>query len=258
MKDAGSRRARRTIGGLLLIVCIGIARPASAQTAPASASRVDISGAVSVTNKGISTIPSFTLGKPATTIDVAIRDGRVGFEPQFRFGLDGKPWSILFWARYRPLTTGRFRLSLGGHPALSFRTIKASTNGVERDLIQARRYIASEVIPTYALTSHIGVGGYYLYSHGVDKDAAQHTHFIAARAVASNLKITEHYSLQLTPQFYYLRTDGRTGTYLNAGLALARQDFPLSLSSTINRPLHSNVPGGRTLLWNVSATYTIR
>lgn len=258
MSDAVCRPARVIVGSLLVLACVGHTRPAAAQDAAAAVPRVDVSGAVSVTNKGISTIPSFTLGRPATIVDVAIRRGTVGFEPQFRFGLDGKPWSILFWARYRPITTGRFRLSLGGHPALSFRTIKASTNGVERDVIQARRYVASEIIPTFAITSRVRVGSYYLYSHGIDNDAAPHTHFVAARATVSNLKITERYSLQFMPQLYYLWTDRQTGTYLNAGATLARQGFPLSLSSTVNKPIRSNVTGGQAFLWNVSANYALK
>jgi hypothetical protein len=70
-----------------------------AQSAAAQAldpdTQVAVSGAVSVTNKGISLIPSFTLGRPAAIFDLAVRKGDLGFEPQFRFGLDGKPWSFL-------------------------------------------------------------------------------------------------------------------------------------------------------------------
>ena len=53
-------------------------------------------GAVSLTTKGISTIPSFTLGKPAVIFDLFIGKKRLSFEPQFRFALEGKPWSFLF------------------------------------------------------------------------------------------------------------------------------------------------------------------
>jgi hypothetical protein len=65
---------------------------------------------VSVTTKGISTIPSFTLGKPAVIFDVAMGTRKLSFEPQFRFSLEGKPWSFLFWWRYKLLTTDKFKL----------------------------------------------------------------------------------------------------------------------------------------------------
>ena len=52
-------------------------------------------GAVTVTNNGISFIPNFSLGKPAAIFDLSI-GRRLSFEPQFRFALEGKPWSFLF------------------------------------------------------------------------------------------------------------------------------------------------------------------
>ena len=48
-------------------------------------------GAISVTNNGISLIPTFSLGKPAIIFDMSAGKRRLSFEPQLRFGLDGKP-----------------------------------------------------------------------------------------------------------------------------------------------------------------------
>ena len=53
--------------------------------------RATVSGGITVTNKAISLIPTFTLGKPAAIFDFAVRKGAVSFEPQFRVGLNGKP-----------------------------------------------------------------------------------------------------------------------------------------------------------------------
>ena len=55
----------------------------------------------SVTNNGVSLIPSFSLGKPAAIFDLSLGKKRLSFEPQFRFALSGKPWSFLFWWRYK-------------------------------------------------------------------------------------------------------------------------------------------------------------
>ncbi len=54
-------------------------------------------GAVSVTNNGISLVPTFSLGKPAVIFDMVVGKRKLSFEPQLRFALDGKPWSFLFW-----------------------------------------------------------------------------------------------------------------------------------------------------------------
>nr|MBP6073208.1 hypothetical protein [Flavobacterium sp.]MBP6100608.1 hypothetical protein [Flavobacterium sp.] len=59
------------------------------------------SGGITVTNNGISLLPTFTLGKPAAIFDFAVKSKRWSFEPQLRFSLEGKPWSFVFWGRYK-------------------------------------------------------------------------------------------------------------------------------------------------------------
>ena len=48
-------------------------------------------GAVSATNNGISLIPTFSLGKPATIIELNAGGEHLTFEPQFRISLEGQP-----------------------------------------------------------------------------------------------------------------------------------------------------------------------
>ena len=250
-------RARSTCVGVLAgaAVLVSLASdPLRAQ----EPTRTEVSGAISVTNKGISTVPSFTLGKPAAIFDVAIARNGVSFEPQFRFGLDGKPWSFLFWGRYQIVDGEKLRVSVGAHPALSFRTISVTTNGVSRNVITARRYLATELAPTYALTRNVSVGAYHLYSYGVERDVAKHTNFLAARASLTNVRLSEQLSLRFDPQLYYLRTDDLDGYYVYVAATVARRNFPLSISTVANRPIRSNVVGGGDFLWNVSARYSIR
>src|SRR4051812_16338274 len=85
-----------------------------------TARHTEVSGAITVTTKGISLIPSFTLGKPATIFDIGISRDGFALEPQFKVGLDGHPWAFLFWGRYRPNLGDRFHLVVGAHPAVQF------------------------------------------------------------------------------------------------------------------------------------------
>src|SRR5215468_11181833 len=89
-------------------------------------------GAVTVTNKGISLVPTFTLGKPAAIFDLSMGKKKFFFEPQFKFSLAGKPWAFLFWWRYKLVTTSKFAFTAGVHPALSFRTDSFIVNGVKK------------------------------------------------------------------------------------------------------------------------------
>lgn len=71
-----------------------------------------ISGAVAVTQNGFSILPMFTLGKPAAIFDLSVGNSRLAFEPQFRFSLQGRPWSFIFGFGIRPSTRKSLNLVL--------------------------------------------------------------------------------------------------------------------------------------------------
>ena len=212
-------------------------------------------GAVTITNKGISTIPSFTLGKPAVQLDLTMGKGKLSFEPQFRFALEGKPWTFIFWWRYKLMESEKFNVNMGAHPALSFKTIPVTTNGFSKDVIMARRYLAGELSPSYSLTKNISIGMYYLYSYCMENDAARNTNFISFRSNFSNIKLSDQYFMKFAPQIFYLKADKVDGFYINTTLTLARSNFPLSISSVLNKTIESNVSGSKDFIWNISLVY---
>lgn len=211
---------------------------------------------VTVTNKGISTIPNLTLGKPAAIFDLSIGRKKLSFEPQLRFALEGKPWSFLFWWRYKLVQTDKIRLSIGAHPALSFRTKTFIVDGVPTETMAVYRYLAGELSPVYILSKNVSVGAYYLYSRGIEKVLTRNTNMIALRSNFSNIKISEKFYLGFYPQVYYLRMDKTQGSYFNSSLTLARSSFPVTLSAMINKRLKSDLPGDNDFIWNVSLKYS--
>ena len=181
----------------------------------------------------------------------------LSFEPQFRFGLDGKPWSFLFWWRYRLLEGRRLHVGVGAHPAIVFRTTTVASGGTQRDVIEARRYLAGEIQPSYALSPHAAVGTYYLFSYGLEQNVAKHTHFLALRANVTTGELPAGVVVRFGPQAYYLRTDRRDGSYVNAALTVSRRNFPLSISAMMNRTVRSDIVG-EDFLWNVSLMYAFQ
>lgn len=217
-----------------------------------------MTGAVTVTSNGISTIPSFTLGKPAVIFDLSVARKGFSLDPQIRYGLNGKPWSFLFWGRYKLVDGPKFRMTIGGHPAVNFRTTTVSINQTQREVIVARRYLASELHPTYSISKNVSVGAYYLYSRGFEQDVARHTHFISLRSSLSSGLFSDRYFVQLSPQVYYLKADDPDGFYVYSGLTLGRRNLPLSVGTAVNKVIRTDVPGSEDFLWNVSLTYSIR
>jgi hypothetical protein len=72
----------------------------------------------------------------------------------------------------------------------------------------------------------------------------------------SNIRLSEQFFVRFFPQIYYLRMDDKDGVYLNATLTLAKRNFPLSVSSLINKPFRTDIEANTDILWNVSLIYT--
>jgi hypothetical protein len=214
------------------------------------------SGSFSVTNNGISLIPTFSLGKPATIVSLSMGKGKLSFEPELRFALEGKPWSFLFWWRYNLLNTGKFGIKIGAHPALNFKTSAVTLNGTVKDIITTRRYLAAELSPNYYLSNRISIGVYYLYSRGIDKDATRNTHFLTVNGNFSNIRLNSRFFMKLIPQFYFLKQDKEHGVYFTTALSLAKRNFPLSISAIINKTIKTDISASKNFVWNATLVYS--
>ena len=244
-----------TNSSVLLFVFLLIGYQSFSQTTENNKS-YRFSTVVTATNKGISTIPNLTLGKPAVLFDFVIGGDRFSFEPSFRFAMEGKPWSFLFWWRYKLVESDKMHFTIGAHPALSFRRMIVTKNDVTKEDMLLRRILGAELSPNYSFTKNINVGLYYLYAYGIESDLSKNTHFINLRTYISNIKLSDQYSLRFSPQFYYLNIDKKDGFYYNLILSMNKKNFPLSISALANRAFTTNITSKKELLWNVSLLYS--
>ena len=180
----------------------------------------------------------------------------MSFEPQFRFALEGKPWSFIFIYRYKLIKKSKFYLQAGGHiPALIFSTQSVSRNGTTEDVIVSQRYLAAELIPDYTLSKNISIGMYLLRGHGFDKGGVQDSYYAGLRSTITNINLTKGIFFKLNPQVYYLKTDDNDGVYVTNTLTLAIRNFPLSITNIVNKAIHTDIPG-KDFDWNVSLVYS--
>jgi hypothetical protein len=240
---------------VLILACLNCSYYSFSQKPDSTKVVNNFATAVTITNNGISFIPTFSLGKPAAIFDLSV-GRKLSFDPQLRFSLEGKPWSFLFWWRYKLLSTDKFLLKIGGHPALSFKTSTITVNGLTKDAITAQRYLAGELSPNYLLTKNISIGVYYLYSRGIEKDATRNTHFLTLNSNFSNIKLGKLFYTRFTPQFYYLKMDNKDGFYFTSQLTLARRNFPLSASVIMNKIIKTEITASKNFVWSASLVYS--
>lgn len=242
--------------GLLVIILLMLTQLSFSQKTDSLKPITHFSGSATVTNNGISIVPSFSLGKPAAIVNLSMSKNRFSFEPDLRFSLAGKPWSFLFWGRYKVVTGSRFQLNTGAHLGLNFKQSMVPKFEDSGMVTITRRYAAGELSPQYSLTKNISIGAYYLYSHGLDEGTIGNTHFITFNANFSNIKISDQFYMKVNPALYYLKLDAKDGFYATSSFTLAKQDFPFSVSAIINKEIHSNIAGSKDLLWNASLVYS--
>ncbi|WP_435354661.1 hypothetical protein [Emticicia sp. SJ17W-69] len=242
---------------LTLLICILFSfNNAFSQTTDSTQTQSFLRGQITATNNGVSLIPSFSLGKPAVLFDLNIGKGRLSFDPMIRFGMNGKPWTFVFWWRYKLIQQKKFTLSLGAHPSVVFRDISVVENGIQRNFLAAQRYFAWEVSPTYLINKNTSLSLYYLGSKGLTKDIVQNTTFLAARAAINNIKITKVLSFSAIPQVYYLKMDNKDGIYANMTLNLYKKNFPVSLNAIASKAIKTEIVG-KDFLWSIGLVYNI-
>lgn len=212
------------------------------------------SGVITATNNGVSLIPSFTLGRPAVFFDLSMGGERFSFDPMMRFGMDGKPWSFVFWGRYKVIKDSRFTLNVGAHPAFIFQERTIMVDGQEETMMAAQRFFAGEIAPMYQVSERFSVGIYYLQGRGFNPIPPKNTIFLALNTVFSDLPIFRDVKLKMNPQFYLLRVDEDSGTYVVSTFTLKKENFPIGFQALINQKIKSQVPSD-DLIWNVGLVY---
>jgi len=212
------------------------------------------SGNASLTNNGISLIPSFSLSKPAAVFNMSVGN-KLSFEPEFAFSLEGKPWYSIFWFRYKLINTDKFKINAGIHLGLNYKDALLHLNRDSTTIKTVDRYLVAELAPSYSITKNTSVGIYYLHSRGLDRSANQMLNFITINANFSNIKLTDKLFIRVAPQFYYMNVDDGNGFYFTSSFTLARLNFPLSISSVINKVIQTDI-SGKDLVWNVTLTYS--
>jgi len=240
---------------ILFFLLFGISTLAFSEKTDSTKVATNFSGFITLTTKGISSIPNLTLGKPAAIIFMSV-GRRLRFEPEFRLGLNGKPWMFIFWWRYDMLNTDQFLFKIRANPTVVFKTISVTNNNATDEIIRTTRTLTGDVTASYFATKNISISPYYMYVYGVEPDAIKNTHYLALRTSFSNIKLIDQFYMGFNPSVYFLKMDKNHGFYVNAGLNLAKRNFPLSISTLVNKTIQSQIPIGEDFLWNVSLIYS--
>lgn len=214
-----------------------------------------INGGINLTNNGISLIPSFSLGKPAVIFDLSVGNEKFSFDPQFRFDIENaRPWAFIFWFRHKTADNEKFKMHIGAHPALMYFQASFLKDGLIENGWEARRFVAAEISPTIDLTKFISLNPYYLIGQGFDY-GLKSTHYLAIRAIISNIGISEQILFSCAPELYYLKMDEKNGFYFASAFSIKHKKMPFSLAAMLNKKIESQIDS-KDFIWNLSLIYS--
>ena len=238
----------------LIFVSFFVCTPLFAQEQTPASPTGQFGGVITATNNGVSIIPSFTLGRPALLVDLSLSGERFSFDPMLRFGMDGKPWSFVFWGRYKAIKDKPFTLSLGAHPAFIFAERLVKINGQEKTMLVSQRFLAMEVAPMYKFSKRLSMGLYYLRGHGFNPIPPENSNFIALNTVISGIPMGGGFNMRINPQLFYLKVDKDSGTYATSNFTVTKPGFPIGFQGLFNQKIKSTIPGDN-FIWNVGLLY---
>lgn len=231
---------------------------AQKDTATIETKEIDVSGTISVTDEGISTVPAISLGKPATIVQMSIGN-KLTFEPDLRFSLNAKPWQFIFWLKYKLIEAEDFQLKLGVNPSYNFFDIDNPEDTRDKTSTVIQKNTTFDLDVLYSYNDHLDFEFYYMYVYGFDAPVSglpTNIHYVNISSVFKELNLYSDFYLMVKPQLYFLQIDHDHGFYAATDINISKKRFPFSISSTFNKHIATEITGNPDPNWNISLVYS--
>jgi hypothetical protein len=216
--------------------------------------QIKVSGNVLVTNNGISPVPAFSLGKPAIMTAFLINKGNFSFNPQFNYGIDGKPWSSNNWLRWQ-FPIKKFTFRTGVNWSLFFKQATVTENGETFTVKRVNRYFETELAAFYQINNKTLVQTMFWHDEGMDVDAVKRGSFFSLMATFSKIPLSKSVKMTLIPHVFYLDNKIPFRGYFTSGTAIfSYKNSPFSISVQGVKPIWVKPEASSS--WNVGLNWS--
>ena len=207
----------------------------------------------SLNSNGISSIPAFSLGKPAVMASVSLAKNRFSYDPTLAYGLDFKGWFIDSWLHYRLIDKPHFEF----RPGFNFSTFFSDYKYQDETIRLAQRYFTIEFTGIYKFTSNSSLTVGYWNDRGQDKGTLL-GHFFNLVGERSNIRIGKNVLLTVDLQIFYIDYEGANdGLFLSPKITAALRDKPFTLFFQPIQALESNITPFPGFRWNLGLAYAL-
>lgn len=243
----------RHIALILLFFVVPVARAISLEKPDSLKAKLKSTATFSLNSNGISSIPAFSLGKPAIIADVKLSKRRFSYEPVLAYGLNMRGWFIDNWLRYNLVNKPLFELRTG----VNFSTFFSEYKLPDDELWRTERYFAFELTGIHKLSPTSSLLFSYWNDRGQEKGSLT-GHFINFIAEKNDIPLGKSIFISGYFQLFYVDYNGNNdGLFISPKLSLAVKDLPMNLYFQIIQPLKSNIEPSPGFRWNLGFSYTI-
>jgi hypothetical protein len=231
----------------------------SVEHADSSKTKLKAGATVSLNSNGISSIPAFSLGKPAVMASVTLQKNRFSYDPQLAYGLDFKGWFIDSWLHYKLIDRPHFEF----RPGFNFSTFFSDFKGQDENTLQAvtirqaQRYFTFEFtgICKFSSKSSLTIG--YWNDRGQEKGTLT-GHFFNLIGERSDIKIGKNVLITADLQVFYIDYWGKNdGLFLSPKISSSLRNVPFSIFFQPIQALYSNISPFPGFRWNLGIAYTL-
>ncbi len=215
-----------------------------------------VSGVLSVTTNGIAPVPAFSLGKPAVSSFLSLRNNRFSFDPEIAFSLDGVPWFLNSNFRYNLIEKSKFKLRTGLTWGISFSYPEINLNSSLQGIAKAERLLLLELIPEYRLSEKVTLSLTAYKARNFDPGSVNQFSYFSVATKTTKISVYKNVYTSLFPQFYYLDIDGSHGFFLSGSFGFGLEKLPFLLSAQMNQPITTTISPDPSFEWNISLTYS--
>lgn len=225
----------------------------SSETADSSKTYLKPAFTVSLNSNGISSIPAFSLGKPAVVATIGLAKGRFSFDPNLAYGLDMKPWYVDSWLHYMIVDKPVFKLRTGVNFSMYFSEYKLP----DKEILQGERYLALELAGFYYFTPGSYISVLYWNDNGLEPGTIS-GHYLSLAGERSEIRIGRYVLLSANFQIFYIGYDGNNdGLFISPKISFSVRNIPFSVFIQATQPIKSNISPFPGFKWNIGLSYTL-
>jgi hypothetical protein len=207
----------------------------------------------SLNSNGISSVPAFSLGKPALMASVSVGKGWFSYDPTLAYSLDGHPWFIDNWLHVKLINRPKFELRTG----MNISTYCSKYTVPDGELYGVERYFAYELAATFRFAHHISLLTQYWNDRG-QEDWSIKGHFLSTTAEKTGIALGKHILCAAALQLFYITYEGRNdGLFIAPRVAFSVRNFPVSIFSQVVQAITSNIEPYPGFNINVGIGYTL-